>query len=114
MPKVKPLIRDAPSPTPSRDPAPVPGIILSNYTLEQIGEYFLQLLADKGITSSNKAQEEPEIIETMELCSRLSISRQTLIRWSKQRKIPTIRIGSSVRYNYQEVLTALSKTKSNR
>lgn len=114
MPKVKPLIREAPSPTPPRDQAPAPGIILSNYTLEQIGEYFLQLLADKGLPSSNKTQEEAEIVDMMELCSRLKISKQTLIRWSKQSKIPTIRIGSSVRYNYQEVLTALSKTKSNR
>lgn len=114
MPKVKPLIREAPSPTPPRDQAPVPGIILSNYTLEQIGEYFLQLLMDKGLPDPDKTQGEAEIVDMIELSTRLKISKRTLIRWSKESKIPTIRIGSSVRYNYQEVLTALSKSKSNR
>jgi predicted DNA-binding transcriptional regulator AlpA len=113
MPKTKPLIRETPSSSPAQGPVPAPGIILSNYTLEQIGEYFLQLLAEKGLPVQNKAQEEAEIVDMMELCSRLKISKQTLIRWSKKSKIPTIRIGGNVRYNFPEVLNALSQSKSN-
>jgi hypothetical protein len=49
----------------------------------------------------------PEIIDRNELCRRLNITAPTAIRWEKKGKIPTVRIGSSVRYNWPSVIKAL-------
>lgn len=48
-----------------------------------------------------------EIIDRPELLKRLAITEQTAIRWGKKGTIPEIRIGSSVRYNFPEVIEAL-------
>jgi excisionase family DNA binding protein len=37
------------------------------------------------------------------------ISKPTLIRWVKKKKIPVIRIGDLVRYNYYKVINALEE-----
>ena len=53
-----------------------------------------------------------EIIGRNELCSRLDITEPTAIRYEKKGKIPSFRIGSNVRYNWQTVINALEgKTK---
>jgi hypothetical protein len=48
-----------------------------------------------------------EVIDRVELCKRLNINAGTALRWEKKGKIPTIRIGDCVRYNWPAVLTAL-------
>ena len=48
-----------------------------------------------------------EIINRKVLCERLDITEPTAIRWEKKRKIPSFRIGSNVRYNWQSVINAL-------
>ena len=53
-----------------------------------------------------------EIIGRCELCKRLGITEPTVIRWEKKGKIPSFHIGSSVRYNWHEVINSLEgKTK---
>lgn len=53
-----------------------------------------------------------EIIGRGELCKRLNITEPTAIRWEKKNKIPCFRIGSNVRYNWQNVINQLEeKTK---
>ena len=58
-------------------------------------------------------QEQPssqsEIIDRGELCKRLAITEPTVIRWEKKGKIPALRIGSNVRYNWPQVIESLSK-----
>lgn len=49
----------------------------------------------------------PEIIDRAELCRRLDITEPTVIRWEKKGSIPSIRIGSAVRYNWPSVVKAL-------
>lgn len=56
-------------------------------------------------------QQAIEIIDRHELCKRLSITEPTAIRWEKKGKIPSMRIGSSVRYNWQAVIKALERSK---
>ena len=53
--------------------------------------------------------QQTEIIDRDELCKRLAITEPTAIRWEKKGKIPTLRIGSCVRYNWQMVIQSLSK-----
>lgn len=54
----------------------------------------------------------PEIINTEELCKRLDISEPTAIKWRRKKLIPSIQVGSSVRYNWPAVVLVLErKTK---
>ena len=48
-----------------------------------------------------------EIIDTATLCQRLCISEPTIIKLRKKKKIPFIRIGASVRYNWPDVVSVL-------
>ena len=50
-----------------------------------------------------------EIINRDELCKRLAITEPTVIRWEKKGKIPALRIGSNVRYNWSQVIKSLEK-----
>ncbi|MBA2500046.1 MAG: hypothetical protein H0V30_10000 [Chitinophagaceae bacterium] len=50
-----------------------------------------------------------EIIDRPELLKRLAITEPTAITWGRRGKIPEIRIGSAVRYNWFEVVKALEK-----
>lgn len=53
--------------------------------------------------------EKAEIINRDELCKRLDITEPTVIRWEKKGAIPCFRVGSSVRYNWTDVIEALKK-----
>ena len=52
-----------------------------------------------------------EIINRDELCKRLTITEPTCIRWEKKNRIPSFRIGHSVRYNWPSVIEALENKK---
>ncbi len=52
-----------------------------------------------------------EIIDRYELCKRLNITEPTAIRWEKKGQIPSLRIGSNVRYNWPKVVNALENPK---
>jgi hypothetical protein len=54
---------------------------------------------------------QPEIINRDELCKRLDITEPTAIRWEKKGTIPSLRIGSYVRYNWPKVIEALESKK---
>ena len=62
--------------------------------------------------SANPPPQVIEIITQDELCKRLMISKPTIIRWVKKKKIPTIRIGRSVRFNWQSVIEELESQKN--
>ena len=55
--------------------------------------------------------EPADIIDRATLCKRLNITEPTVIRWEKKGKIPVMRIGSSIRYNWQTVIKALEVVK---
>jgi hypothetical protein len=50
-----------------------------------------------------------EIIDRKELGERLNITEPTNIRWEKKKKIPVMKIGSAVRYNWRAVIKSLEK-----
>jgi excisionase family DNA binding protein len=52
-------------------------------------------------------QDQIEVIDRNELCKRLSITEPTVIRWEKKGKIPALKVGSSIRYNWPAVIKAL-------
>lgn len=55
------------------------------------------------------AQPKVEIIDNEVLCKRLDVTRATLGRWRKQKKIPFIQEGGVIRYNYPRVIEALEE-----
>ncbi len=72
----------------------------------------LQTLIENAVSkfiSPRTETQQTEIIDRDELCKRLAITEPTAIRWEKKGKIPTLRIGSCVRYNWQLVIQSLSK-----
>ena len=44
-----------------------------------------------------------------ELARICKVSRRTIDNWQKQRRIPVIKVGASVRFNVADVMAALSK-----
>lgn len=58
-----------------------------------------------------KNQREPVIINGEDLCKKLDITIQTLIRWRQKEKIPYLQIGSSIRYDLNKVLDAIEVGK---
>ncbi len=51
--------------------------------------------------------QQVEIIDRPELLKRLDITEPTAITWGKKGKIPEMRIGSNVRYDWFDVVKAL-------
>jgi hypothetical protein len=52
-----------------------------------------------------------EVIDRPELLKRLGITEPTAITWGKKGRIPEMRIGSNVRYNWPSVVAALENPK---
>ena len=74
-----------------------------------INQLLHDILEKLNKVSANPPPQDIEIITQDELCKRLMISKPTLIRWVKKKKIPVIRIGDLVRYNYYKVINALEE-----
>ena len=58
-----------------------------------------------------QTEKQIEIINSREIRTRLDISEPTLIRWRQKGKIPYLAIGSVIRYNWIEVVDALTVNK---
>ena len=54
---------------------------------------------------------KPDIITGEELCKKLDVTIQTLIRWRQKGKIPYLQLGSSIRYDLNKVLDAIEVGK---
>jgi excisionase family DNA binding protein len=79
---------------------------------DSISQQLQDILERLNNISGNPPPQELEIINQEELCKRLMISKPTIIRWVKKKKIPVIRIGRAVRFNWQSVIEALEFQKN--
>lgn len=86
-------------------------MVLTTFTEDE----FIALIdqaVNKKLECSNQPAPVIEVINRTELKNRLGITEPTVIRWEKKGKIPCFRIGSNVRYNWQNVINQLEgKTK---
>tara|TARA_Y100000813_G_scaffold148101_1_gene108591 strand:- start:305 stop:562 length:258 start_codon:yes stop_codon:yes gene_type:complete len=57
----------------------------------------------------NNEIESDEILSENQLCERLNISRTTISRYRKENKIPYLKVGNNIRYEYNKVLKALER-----
>lgn len=76
---------------------------------EEIIERLRRIEEQIALSASASPDVAADIIDREELCKRLGITEPTAIRWGKRGKIPVLRIGSAVRYNWVNVLKALEK-----
>jgi len=58
-------------------------------------------------TTPNKARQVSELITKAELAKRLKVSTRTIDLWVNENRIPKIKINSSARFDWDDVLEAL-------
>ena len=85
-------------------------VFLTSLTTPEIRQMFREEL-EKFSPQSPILQPKLEILTGEELCKKLGVTIQTLIRWRHKGKIPFLRIGSSIRYDFIKVLEAIEVTK---
>jgi hypothetical protein len=69
----------------------------------------LEEIKDMIRTLRSASTPPTEVIDRPELMRRLGISEPTAILWGKKGKIPEMRFGANVRYNWPSVVSALEK-----
>lgn len=75
---------------------------------DELRALFLDV-AKEVLASNSPAPVKPvEIIDRKTLISRLDISEPTAIRWQQKGKIPYLKIGSAIRYEWHSVVEALT------
>ena len=83
-------------------------LYLHGFPLEELLLRFQEILRREAGTP---LPSQIEIIDRGELSKRLGVTPVTIIRLEKKKKIPSIRLGSSVRYNWPRVIEALENSK---
>ena len=77
--------------------------------LQSVTEIVKSEIKDFHNQHQQPKQQEVILLTRKEVASLLSISLVTLNEWTKTKKIPSIKIGSRVRYDRDEVLTSIKK-----
>ena len=57
----------------------------------------------------NNEIEDDEIVSENQLCERLNLSRTTISRYRKENKIPYLKVGNNIRYEYNKVLKSIGR-----
>ena len=66
-------------------------------------------LFEKGIGKSKVGLEVNQLLDAKQLAMRLSLSPWTIRKWRAEKRIPFIRLGRAIRYNFDEVVSSLLK-----
>jgi hypothetical protein len=75
-------------------------------------ERFDQLLDRlEALSHSNKTVNTQELISREELAKRLKITARCIINYEKKKKIKPLRLGTIIRYNWEEVIKIMSENK---
>lgn len=75
-------------------------------------ERFNQLLDRlEMLFQSNKTVNTKELISREELAKRLKVSVRCIINYEKNNKLKPLRIGTTIRYNWDDVIKIMSKNQ---
>ncbi len=66
-------------------------------------------LEQKLSEMKTEKEEIGEVIKEDELCKRLSLSRTTISTYRRNNKIPYLKVGNNIRYEYEKVVKALER-----
>jgi excisionase family DNA binding protein len=87
-------------------------VFLTSLTTPEVRQIFRDELTNFfPSTLNSNPTPQPDIMTGEELCKKLDVTIQTLIRWRHKGKIPYLQIGSSIRYDFNKVLDALEVSK---
>ena len=53
--------------------------------------------------------QDEEILTESQLCERLNLTRTTISRYRKENKIPYLKVGNNIRYEYNKVLKSIER-----
>jgi excisionase family DNA binding protein len=81
-------------------------------TQEQLSEAVENAVL-KALKAYGPNKSQSTLIDRKELMKRLNVSEPTLIAWGQKGKVPEIRIGKSVRYDYEAVKEKLKVNHEN-
>ena len=76
---------------------------------DEIRKQVENLVNEKLSIHLNNEIEDDEILSENQLCERLNLSRTTISRYRKENKIPYLKVGNNIRYEYNKVLKALER-----
>ncbi|MEJ5994965.1 helix-turn-helix domain-containing protein [Pedobacter sp. Du54] len=80
--------------------------IISTY--DEMQSAFSEMFAEAvKLLPAKETAAAPYIVSGDELKTQLGVTIQTVIRWRKKGKIPFLQLGSSIRYDLNEVVKAL-------
>ncbi|MEJ6980740.1 helix-turn-helix domain-containing protein [Pedobacter sp. P351] len=87
-------------------------VFLTSLTTPEVRQMFREeLLSFFPDFQAHTTAPKAEVITGEELCKRLDLTIQTLIRWRQKGKIPFLQVGSSIRYDFNKVLEAIEVSK---
>lgn len=87
-------------------------VFLTSLTTPEVRQIFRDELTNFFPTTLNNTSiPQPEIMTGEELCKKLDVTIQTLIRWRHKGKIPYLQLGSSIRYDFNKVIKAIEINK---
>jgi predicted DNA-binding transcriptional regulator AlpA len=86
-------------------------VFLNGLSVEEFTEGLIQRMIEELKGYMATSSQPIEIIDRPTLLKKLGITEPTCIRWEKKGKIPVLRIGSSVRYNWPAVVKALENER---
>lgn len=75
----------------------------------------LSRIEEALLTNNNNpviGSKKTEIINRDELCKRLKITEATCISWDKKGRIPSLRFGKNIRYDWHSVIEALEEREA--
>ena len=67
------------------------------------------IVNEKLSINLNNEIEDDEILSENQLCERLNLSRTTISRYRKENKIPYLKVGNNIRYEYNKVLKSIER-----
>lgn len=89
-------------------------MILSPIKLSDMLAQVRTLIREELEASGIAIHKDPEIIDRAELCKRLNITPPTARLWESKGKLPVIKLGSNIRYNWTAVVEALERKKGSK
>lgn len=66
-------------------------------------------LNEKLINNKENEIKNEEILTEAQLCERLNLTRTTISRYRKENKIPYLKVGNNIRYEYNKVLKSIER-----
>ena len=76
---------------------------------DEIRKQVENLVNEKLSIHLNNEIEDDEILSENQLCERLNLSRTTISRYRKENKIPYLKVGNNIRYQYNKVLKSIGR-----